>query len=377
MNPRAGDVDSLPPMHQSRLGDFSGRDNNFNLIRFLAAGLVIWSHAFRLLDPPQVLLMNRAFGLGAGDLGVDIFFILSGFLIAKSMDGKTLAEFIWARCTRIYPALWVSIIGSVLVAALVFTDEPPLRFLMSGTTLSYLVHNATVLPPVGVQITLPHAFSYADGRFNYSLWTLPFELGMYGLLAALGVSFGLRGRYVGALAALGAMTGLLLRDLGSAGPMVGPYARFLYLFFAGASAYALRGRIILSGWIVIGLACTIAAAVAITQAHFVRQAVLLLALPYLLLWLGLVPGGTLRLWNRLGDYSYGMYIYACPVQVALFSTGATTTGTANFALAMLITLPIAVASWHLLEKSALRMRLPSFLAYTPARAHARRGISSS
>lgn len=351
----------------TRVGDFSGRDNNLNLIRFLAAGLVIWSHAFRLLDHPQLLLMNRAFGLGAGDLGVDIFFILSGFLVSKSLDGKTLAEFIWARCMRIYPALWVSIIGSALVAALVFSDEPPLRFLTSSTTLGYLVHNATVLPPVGVQITLPHAFSYADGRFNYSLWTLPFELGMYGLLAALGMSFGLRGRYVGALATLGAMAGLLLHDLGSAGPMVGPYARFLYLFFAGASAYALRGRIVLSGWIAIGLACAIAAAVAITQEHFVRQAVLMLALPYLLLWLGLAPGGPLRLWNRFGDYSYGMYIYACPVQIALFSMGVTTTGAGNFILAMLITLPMAVTSWHVLEKSALRIRPPSFLVYTLVR----------
>lgn len=353
----------------TKLGDSSGRDNNFNLIRFLAAGLVIWAHAFGMPDPPQLPFMNRAFGLGPGTLGVDIFFILSGFLISKSLDGKTLAEFIWARCMRIYPALWVSIIGSVLVAALVFSDEPPLRFLMSSTTLSYLAHNATLLPPVGVQVTLPHAFSvaYPDDRFNYSLWTLPFELGMYGVLAALGMSFGLRGRYVGALATLGVMAGLLAHDFDSAAPMLAVCGRLLYLFFAGAAAYALRARIVLSGWIAIGLACSIAAAMAITQVHFVRQAVLLLALPYLLLWVGLAPGGPLRLWNRFGDYSYGMYIYACPVQVALFSVGATTTGAGNFILTMLITLPIAAASWHVLEKSALRIPPPSFLLYKLAR----------
>ena len=184
----------------TRLGDFRGRDNNFNLIRFIAATLVIWSHAFRLLDRPHLLLMDRAFGFGVGDLGVDIFFVLSGFLVAKSLDGKTLAEFVWARCMRIYPALWVSIAVSVLPAALVFADEPALRFLMSGATLRYLAHNASVLPVVGAQITLPHAFPYPDGRFNFSLWTLPSELGMYGLLAALGMSFGRRARYLGVLA---------------------------------------------------------------------------------------------------------------------------------------------------------------------------------
>jgi peptidoglycan/LPS O-acetylase OafA/YrhL len=65
-----------------RLGDFRGRDNNFNLIRFLAAALVIWTHAFGLLDRTSFEPVFRTFHLGAGDLGVDIFFVLSGFLVS-------------------------------------------------------------------------------------------------------------------------------------------------------------------------------------------------------------------------------------------------------------------------------------------------------
>lgn len=342
-----------------RLIEFEGRDNNFNLIRFAAATLVIWSHAFWLRGHSQPDFLSRTFGLGAGGLGVDIFFVLSGFLVAKSLDGKTLAEFIWARCMRIYPALWVSIIVSVLLAALFFSDEAAARFLISDGTVRYIVHNAALLPPLGAQISLPHAIAHEGARFNSSLWTLPHELEMYALLAALGMTVGLRVRYVGALAALGAATGILLHRLGPAGPVVGPYARFLYLFFAGALAYTLRSRITLRTWLAIGLASAIAVCVVVTHRHFVRLAVLLLAMPYLLLWLGLVPGGPLRLWNRLGDYSYGMYIYACPVQLVLFSTGATSTGEGNFLLSMLITLPIAAASWHALEKRALRIRLPA------------------
>jgi peptidoglycan/LPS O-acetylase OafA/YrhL len=350
----------------TKLSAFSGRDNNFNLIRFLAATLVIWSHAFRLLDHPHLELVYRVFGLGAGDFGVDVFFVLSGFLVSKSLDGKTLAEFVWARCMRIYPALWVSIAASVLVAALVFSDEPATRFLTSRATVTYLMHNATLLPTVGAQPTLPHAFAHEGSRFNVSLWTLPYELQMYGLLAVLGMTFGVRARYVGALAALGA-TGLLLHQLGLAGSPTAVYGRFLYLFFAGALAYTLRGRIVLRTWLAIGLIGAIAATIAVAQRYSLRQAVLLLALPYLLLWLGLVPGGPLRLWNRLGDYSYGMYIYACPVQIALFSTGAAVTAEGNFLLCMLITLPMAMTSWHAVEKRALRRPLPAFLTYTPAR----------
>ena len=351
----------------TRLGDYSGRDNNFNLIRFVAAALVIWTHAFALVAHPQPSLLERVFGLSPGALGVDIFFVLSGFLVAKSLDGKTLAEFIWARCVRIYPALWASIAVSVLLAGLLFSDEPTLSFLMGADTLRYLVRNATLLSTSGAQVGLAHAFPYVGGRFNLSLWTLPYELGMYGLLAVLGMSFGLRARYVIVLAALGMTARALLHDFGSAGPVLAPYARFLYMFFAGAAAYALRNRIVLRNGIALGLVCAIAAAVALTHGHYVREGALMLALPYLLLWLGLAPGGLVRQWNRLGDYSYGMYIYACPVQVALFSMGATTTGAGNFIITMLITLPIAVISWHALEKSALRIRPPAFLADSLAR----------
>jgi peptidoglycan/LPS O-acetylase OafA/YrhL len=47
--------------------------------------------------------------------------------------------------------------------------------------------------------------------------------------------------------------------------------------------------------------------------HF-REMVLALATPYLVLFIALVPGGWLRHYNRLGDYSYGLYIYGFPTQ---------------------------------------------------------------
>ncbi|HJS92497.1 MAG TPA: acyltransferase [Steroidobacteraceae bacterium] len=350
----------------TRLDEFRGRDNNFNLIRLLAAVLVIWTHAaFGAMARGHIEAAYRFFGLRAGDIGVDVFFILSGFLVSKSLDGKTLAEFAWARCMRIYPALWVSITVSLVLVALVFSDQPALRFLTSGSTVAYLARNATLIH--GAQLTLPHAFAHVDGEFNVSLWTLPFEVKLYGLLAVLGMTLGLRARYVAALAAIGA-AGILLQNLAPAALQFGVRGRFLYLFFAGALAYTLRRRIVLRTWLAVALAAAVAATVAVTSRYSVRQAALLLALPYLLLWLGLVPrGGPLRLWNRLGDYSYGMYIYAYPVHIALSSMGAAVTVEGNFLLTTLITLPIAIVSWHALEKRALRRSLPAWIAHTFAR----------
>jgi peptidoglycan/LPS O-acetylase OafA/YrhL len=346
----------------TRLGDYRGRDNNFNLIRFLAATLVIWTHAFGLLDRTSFEPVFRTFHLGAGDLGVDIFFVLSGFLVSKSWDGKTLCQFAWARFTRIYPGLWVSILASVLVVSFFFTDEPAIRFLTSGSTVAYLAHNATMLPTMGSRMTLPHAFAHYGDQFNVPLWTLPYELQMYGVLAVVGITGGLRARYIGTLAAIG-VAGVLLNKLGGIHILGIDRGRFLYLFFTGSLAYTLRRHIPLRTWLAISLASLVALTIALTHSYAIRQAVLLAALPYLLLWCGLVPRGILRLWNRFGDYSYGMYIYGCPIQIALIATGTATTSGANFLFSMLIALPVAAASWHLLEKHALRKPLPGFLAF--------------
>ena len=345
-----------------RVGDFRGRDNNFNLIRFLAATMVIWTHAFGLLGHTEFEPVHRIFGMGAGDLGVDVFFVLSGYLVSKSLDGKTITQFAWARFMRIYPGLWAATLISVLVVAVFFTDLSAGRFLVSPGTLAYVFHNVTLLPKLGARLTLPHAFHSPGDQFNVALWTLPYELQMYVLLALLSVLLGLRVRYVGLTAAFGAL-GVLLVKFDGLHLMEVNRGRFLYLFFAGSLIYTLRTRIALRGWIAATGAGLIVLTIALTENQSVRQAVLLAVLPYLLLWSGLVPGGWLRNWNRLGDYSYGMYIYACPVQIGLIATGVTSTPAGNFILAMLVTAPFAVGSWHLLEKRVLHKPLPGFLAF--------------
>jgi peptidoglycan/LPS O-acetylase OafA/YrhL len=86
--------------------------------------------------------------------------------------------------------------------------------------------------------------------------------------------------------------------------------------------------------------------------------VLALVLPYALLWISFVPAGFIRQYNRLGDYSYGTYILACPIQVALALRLPDALPITRFALALVAVAPLAVLSWHGLEKRALALRLP-------------------
>jgi peptidoglycan/LPS O-acetylase OafA/YrhL len=341
----------------SRLSDFRGRDNNFNLLRIVAATLVVAAHAASPGGGPSVDPTQRLFGIGAGDLGVDIFFVLSGFLVTKSFAGKPLAEFAWARVMRIYPGLWTSTVLTVVVAGLFFADIPPQQFFASRDTITYFAHNLTMLPSFGSQSSLPHVFALPDDKFNLPLWTLPHELQMYMLLAAVGTLAGLRARYIGALALFGALC-VILAKLGGMHLLTIDRGRFIYFFFTGSLAYVFRQRILLTGWIAMPLLCVVVGSVFATGSMLIREAALALALPYLLLWCAYVPAGFLRLWNRLGDYSYGIYIYGFPVQAALATTGRTGTALSNFVWTMLLVTPIAVASWHLLEQRALRIPFP-------------------
>ncbi len=345
-----------------------GRDNNLTLLRLLAAASVIYGHAFGMTDQTTSELFYRTFGLGTGDVGVDAFFVISGFLVAKSFTGKDLPHFVWARVMRIFPALWVSSLLLVIVAGLAFSPLPATEFWLRHDTLLYLAKNATMLPGIGAQTHLPFAFDATTTMsFNESLWTLPHELQMYMLLALLGVCGALRWPpLIGAVALAG--------GIAFAGNLFGAFhvidverARFVFLFFAGTSAYLWRDHVQLRNALFIGCVAACVAAVVATRNHAIHVLVVTAALPYLTLWLSFVPGGLIRRFNRLGDYSYGTYIYAGPIQALLLARIDQCPPLANFALTLLIVIPLAAASWHLLESRALAMPLPGFLVRLAAR----------
>jgi peptidoglycan/LPS O-acetylase OafA/YrhL len=82
---------------------------------------------------------------------------------------------------------------------------------------------------------------------------------------------------------------------------------------------------------------------------------LVLFLGYATAWLAYVPGGVLRHYNRLGDYSYGLYIYAFPIQgLVAWAFGSLGPGL-HILLATPPVLLLSVASWHLVEDPALRL----------------------
>ncbi len=329
----------------------AGRDNNLNLVRMSAALLVVFTHAFGATGHDASEPLKALFGISFGTWAVNVFFAISGFLICKSWDRQpSIKRFVVARALRIYPALWVCIALCVCGLGAAFTTLPRGEYFAHIDTLKFVAINAVMI--LGERTTLPGVF---DGQsINSPLWTLPYELRMYVMLLLLG-SLGLLRKgpvllFIVAVAAVGFGWGALHGHHADAVPQL---CRFILCFFSGAAFYVWRDRIVLSHRIAGAMLLLLAASVAVLQVEW-RILLLTLATPYLSLWAAYVPGGAIRHYNRVGDYSYGMYIYGTPVQMMLVETVSRHWGVGlNFVITAGLTLVVAALSWHILEKRAL------------------------
>jgi len=119
-----------------------GRDNNFTLLRLLAAIGVFVSHTVLITQGREAV---PQFMWSLGTLSVWVFFAISGFLISASFERRTsLADFAVARCLRIFPALIACVVLTVFVLgpsvtslglAGYFDDPQTLRFLIGNISL--------------------------------------------------------------------------------------------------------------------------------------------------------------------------------------------------------------------------------------------------
>jgi peptidoglycan/LPS O-acetylase OafA/YrhL len=131
------------------------------------------------------------------------------------------------------------------------------------------------------------------------------------------------------------------------------FYRLFYMFFTGAACCVLKEHIDLSWRLFAPLFAGLVVSALHREAFFVFYS---LSLAYLLLWLAYAPGGALRKFNQLGDYSYGVYIYAFPIQQSLVALFPGISIPVMTLAATVATLVFATASWHLIEKRALALR---------------------
>lgn len=330
------------------LGDLAhGRDNNFNLIRFGAAVAVLVSHAWPVSQGRNsVEPLVASLGHSLGGLAVYAFFALSGFFIASSFDrSRSSFAFVSARATRLFPGLAVSLVFVAFVMGPLVTKFPLVAYLSDPETTQFLLRNLALIDP---QYTLPGVFEDLPyPTVEGSIWTLVHEVACYGLVLLLGVS-GLLTRYSTPVSALAIYGAIWIAPFEMHPKLIQLQALSLP-FVAGACLWLWRDRVVLS----VPLLVILPIAAGMTRDTVFAYPTLIFALTYCVFWFGYVPAGRIRLFNRLGDYSYGIYIYAFPFQGFAVWLWGSQSPAVNILLSLPMVLISAVASWHWIERPAL------------------------
>ena len=294
-----------------------------------------------------------------GTVAVDIFFVTSGFLVTSSlMQRGSFTEFVWARILRIYPALVVMLGLTVFGVGIFFTELPVSRYLRDPSTLIYFFRNAVLVE--GVEYNLPGVFQHNlyVGAVNGSLWTMPFEIKMYIILALSWLVLRVTQEFRPGLFRILVFLFTVIYGVLTLAEHFHPiYLTFppqlFFMFFTGASYYLLKDMIVLSRNFFMILVLLLAASLIRKNIFFI---VYNFSFAYLLFYLAYVPSGAIRLFNKCGDYSYGVYIYAFPVQQTIAALVPGISIRAMILFSGFVTLLCAVLSWHLVEKRTLALK---------------------
>ena len=328
------------------------RDNNFDFLRLFAALMVIYGHGW-------VLSTNTGpgfWGVPFARVGLDIFFSISGYMITASwVRTPRLRPFLVKRALRIMPGLIGCVLFSVFILGARLTSLPLLDYLTDHNTLKYL--NNILLRST---LYLPGVFTglKQGGAVNGSLWSLFPEVLCY-LTVPVFALLAIRLRmWALGLAGVLAGTGGLWLFYGTDAAWIGFYNADLKYLLVTVPFFFIGGLYRLLGERIPGFYRADVALLGYTLNWMVSSwygwwdiPVEWVTLPYMVLCFGRMSMPVLRRAGRFGDLSYGMYLYAFPVQQVIL--GARPDFGYPILACMVLTVPLAVLSWHLVERPAL------------------------
>lgn len=326
---------------------------NLKVLRLFCALCVVFSHSFSVvsgdpLDEP----LQRFTGFSLGDYAVLVFFIISGIVIPLSLARSDGLVRFWARrVLRIFPALIVCVLTTALLMGPIVSTLSVSDYLSNSQVSAYIAGAASTL---STSRGLPGVFENLpdSGAVNVPLWTLKYELLAYACATLMFAVFRLPFLLVCLVAGgLLLLTGLVQTFAPDLSPRLFNLSAFLAAFFCGAVGFGfLHGRARAFVLCVIG----VAALVLLFGTGFWLGAVII-TLSASTLLIALAPSIPVLSGQRFGDYSYGLYIFAFPVQQLLVSWLPDISAVPHFLFTLLFALPLAVCSWHLVEKNAIAL----------------------
>ena len=361
------------------------RAPNFDVIRLTLAFFVLVSHAYLLSQPPAAfhssdpLLRLTRGQMDLGGFSVNLFFVISGFLITQSwMKSLDAVRFLRARALRIYPGfIAASLFGLLIVGPLAADSVIAYRHTLGLHNLVWLTVLAAPTIP-GPPVVFEHQ-RFAN-FLNGSLWTLRYEFWCYLILLAYAKTGLIKARSNAMVMWLSVLVLYRVMNHYHISPLQGRevrligapavYPRFLTYFFTGVVYYQFQDRLYRSRRALLAALLTLALCCASGHGFEVW---LVVAGSWLVFYLGFAKTWKISESLHGTDLSYGVYLYGYPVeQLVLRFTGGVTP-IALLCASVLPTTALALVSWMGLERPAVRLKThrteeaprPSELGVTP------------
>ncbi len=336
--------------------------NNFDSLRLIFAVLVIFSHSFPLTrgsnitEPLSVLTHQQ---INFGNISVWAFFVISGFLITQSWQrSPKVGKFLKRRIGRIYPGFAVAAIVTALVVVPI-AAEPGTYVPVSLQSFLFNTLRLQIFESSPVFVHNPGPFA-----LNGSLWSVPYEFWCYLGVLSLGL-VGLLRRRVVVVVLLALVIGLhlymVIKGWNPSGAILGqifgypPFWVTVLPFYLAGTIFQIYGgqKLLKAPYLAV-------AAVILIVSNFIPNG-LVVTMPtcgaYLLMGLAYLPFLHPLNLGRFGDFSYGTYLYAFPIQQLLVQRAVRAHQEISpwvlFAEAAPLTLIAGALSWHLVEKHFL------------------------
>lgn len=320
------------------------KSNNLNLMKFVAAVLVVFSHAYAVTgsgeDPLFRFSRNQ---ITFGGLAVTVFFFASGFYVTKSLLRRGNRAYWKSRFGKIYPSLTVVIVCTAFIMGPIVSTKTLAAYFSSPETYRYLEY-LLMIP----RYSLPGVFrENPSSVVNGSLWTIILEMICYlGLFIAYQIHL------------LDKKKMKLLNVVFVAGVLIAfgmkpksifayhSYLRPLCLFIAGMDYYIFREEIKLDWKVGTGV---LIGGILLCLLHCLDLA-MIFAFPYLL---SLIIFSSHQIDARIGDlgkYSYGMYLTAFPIQQCVVRSFPNAGILMNTVCSSLVSFLLAILLFYIIEK---------------------------
>jgi peptidoglycan/LPS O-acetylase OafA/YrhL len=329
-------------------------NNNYNLLRLVAALFVFITHSYGLLgkrefEPLIYLSGNR---LTFAEVGLYMFFFISGQLVTQSAKRtRTWQVFAWKRILRIYPALFAVVFLTTFLIGPLFTSLSLKEYVQNRYSWIYL----TSASGFRVQHFLPGVFEPSHKSVNISLWTLTIELKLYALLCLFTAFKLFNYKKVYSLVCMCVLGVYItsLYDSSIAAILLPESMKLIAMFFMGSLLANIRIDIRLQMLIIfVGVILSLMSVLynSCKNLYPLGEFIFFSVFTYYL-------GTSLPSIKIKEDISYGLYLIGFPVQQVLFAlSDYRQSVSTNLLLGILLSSLFAFLIWMFIEKPCLQLK---------------------